>query len=85
MRAFVGFLVVFIVYLESVSPGAGADLIGLGLYAMNGVAHSLPAGLVIALVLLLPAYLLGADHKAKAMLDEDQKKLDERKAKWRVF
>jgi hypothetical protein len=85
MRAITLVSVAFLLWLESASPGSGFAVISVIGWILGLAARSEYIGLIVGLVLLLPAYLLGADHKAKAMLDEEEDKLRQRQAKWRVF
>lgn len=85
MRGTLFLFAVLFVWLENASPGAGLDLLNMGVWAGYRILMSIPAGLAIALVLLVPAFLMGADWRARAMLDEEQAKLDDKKTKWRVI
>lgn len=74
-----------IVFLESIQTGLGLSVLSFLGVVGNVGARSIPIGLGIGLALLIPAFLLGADWRAKAMLAEEEEKLKQRRSKWEIF
>jgi hypothetical protein len=85
MKAALTIFAVAIVYLESVSPGSGLGLLQVAAWVVGLAVQSPYVGAFIGLALIIPAFMAGADWRAKAMLEEERRKLQERERKWRVF
>ncbi len=85
MRQALAACVIILLWLESSSPGSGLAVIMLSAWLLGIFVQSPYAGLAIGLIFLMPAFMLGADWRAKAILEEEQKRLNERKQKWRIF
>jgi hypothetical protein len=75
------YLFIFLLFLELIVPGLGANFFVGGLAIINVIVTSKYVGLVIGLVFLIPAYLFGwngainliyTQAKLKAQLDKEK-------------
>lgn len=85
MKAFLTFFAFTLVYLESVSPGSGLALLQVVAWVVGLAVQSPYVGAFVGLALIVPAFVMGADWRARAMLEEERRRLQERERKWRIF